>query len=575
MKKTGFTLVELLAVIAILAIILVISVPKVISVIDNAKQKTIEDTANIVASQAEKEYFKRKEMSTLDQYNDPITCDDIVTINNTDYKSCSVDFSADGTAYVSLYGDGRLDGYYCLSTTKNDANCNGEVAVYEESILNGAYPRISDGMIPVTIADNGIVTTVNPTSSSWYNYSNKIWANVVLVKENGTQTRSYYQSNYNVTVNEADILAYLVWIPRYRYTLWNVAGLQATYTGGCSNTSYNSPTTCATAGYTWTDPVCTSNCPQSISIIFEDANTTKSTVSTNGTQLTHPAFTYGGVELNGIWVGKFETTQGTTLNVGTTNPTIKPNLPSWRNQNVSTQFNTSLLFGTNISYGLIGESRMSKNSDWGAIVYLSHSQYGINTEIRINNNTNYTTGCGASVNFGSSTSTCEIAYGSGVASYPQSTTGNISGIFDMSGGASENQMGVYTDISNNKYSGRCDYYAYNSGYKGIYGNPSGHVYCNSSISINTIGLDYPGLKYYKMYVTADIYSNNNYLGEALGETNFWYKDFNWIPALNHPWINRGGHNSYGTGSGTFQIVDSNGYGGANTGISFRTIVTTS
>ena len=187
-------------------------------------------------------------MGTLDQYNDPITCDDIVTINNSDYKNCSVDFSADGTAYVSLYGDGRLDGYYCLSTSKNDANCNGQIDVYKESILNGAYPRISNGMIPVTIADNGTVTTVNPTSSSWYSYTNKIWANVVLVKESGTQTRSYYQTNYNVTVNEADILAYLVWIPRYRYTLWNVVGTAATYTGGCSNASYNSPTTCATAG---------------------------------------------------------------------------------------------------------------------------------------------------------------------------------------------------------------------------------------------------------------------------------------------------------------------------------------
>jgi len=567
--KKGFTLVELLAVIAILAIILVISVPKIISVIDNAKQKTIEDTANIVASQAEKEYFKRKEMSTLDQYNDPITCDDIVTINNTDYKSCSVDFSTDGTAYVSLYGNGRLDGYYCLSTTKNDANCNGQEDVYRESILNGAYPRISDGMIPVTIADNGTVTTVNPTSNTWYNYSNKIWANVVLVKETGTQTRSYYQTNYNVTINEADILAYLVWIPRYRYTLWNVAGNTATYTGGCSNTLYVSPSTCTGAGATWTEPTCTANCPQTISLTFEDATTAKSTGSTNGTQLTHPAFTYDGVELNGIWVGKFETTQGTALNVGTTNPTIKPSIASWRSQNISTQFNTSLLFGKNTAYGLTGESRMSKNSDWGAAAYLSHSVYGINAEIRLNNNSNYTTGCGANVTNGAATSICEITYGT-VVSYPQSTTGNISGIFDMSGGAWECQIGAYTNTTNDKYSGACN--ISNSGFNGLYGSPTAGG-CNSSLTSKTDGFNFPASRYYKLYSNTNWQYSVNNLGEAFGEIQRWYKDYLDFVDLAWIWGIRSGYFGSGVNSGIFVIYDSNG--SANGSFTFRTIITTS
>ena len=569
--KKGFTLVELLAVIAILAIILVISVPKVISVIDNAKQKTIEDTANIVASQAEKEYFKRKEMGTLDQYNDPITCDDIVTINSTDYKSCSVDFSTDGTAYVSLYGNGRLDGYYCLSTTKNDANCNGEVNVYKESILNGAYPRISDGMIPVTIADNGTVTTVNPTSNTWYNYSNKIWANVVLVKETGTQTRSYYQTNYNVTVNEADILAYLVWIPRYRYTLWNVAGFSAVYTGGCSNTSYSSPSTCTGAGATWTEPTCTANCPQSIAITFEDATTTKSAGSTNGTQLTHPAFTYGGVELNGIWVGKFETTQGTALNVGTTNPTIKPNIASWRGQSSSLEFITSSLFSTNIVYGLTGESRMSKNSDWGAISYLSHSQYGKNTEIRLNNKSGYTTGCGAAIDYGASSTICEITYGSGVSSYPQSTTGNVSGIFDMSGGANEYQMGVYTNLSNTFYSGLCDYN--NSGFNGTYASPNANVNCNPNLINKTDGINYPTIKYYKQFKDTGWTNNINYLGDAFGEIRNWYKDSAGFVSPNYSWVYRGGNYGDAINAGTFNFASY--YGNGLSYITFRTIVTTS
>ena len=54
-NKNGFTLVELLAVIVILAIILVIAVPKVIGVINDSKKATLESTAKMIASSAEKQ----------------------------------------------------------------------------------------------------------------------------------------------------------------------------------------------------------------------------------------------------------------------------------------------------------------------------------------------------------------------------------------------------------------------------------------------------------------------------------------------------------------------------------------
>ena len=48
-----------------------------------------------------------------------------------------------------------------------------------------------------------------------------------------------------------------------------------------------------------------------------------------------------------------------------------------------------------------------KNTEWGAVAYLSHSTYGINTEITINNCENYVTGIGAdTVSAGSSSTTC-------------------------------------------------------------------------------------------------------------------------------------------------------------------------
>ena len=576
-KKQGFTLVELLAVIVILAVLVLLAVPSVLKMMDNAKANAFEIEAENIGKAAKSAYADDLLNNDLTRSTESGYCYSIEYLEAAGYVDKSFSSSYKGSVLIGdtnviWYTNGKnsvtgstLGGVEVDTTLQTETSgfdgCSGLIAsysVYKESILNGAYPRISTGMIAVTIGNDGTVTTVSPTSSSWYSYENKQWANVVLVKESGTETRTYYETNNGVTVAEADILAYLVWIPRYRYTLFNVDGTAATYSD---------------------DTTCTANCPQSISITFENAYTTKSTGSTNGTELTHPAFTYNGIELNGIWVGKFETTPlaGSTCatspseaNCTDVSPTIKPNVASLRNQNVSTEFITSLKFGTDSIYGISAESRMSKNVDWGAVVYLSYSEYGINDEIRINNNSNYTTGCGASAANAAATSSCEIAYGSGVSSYPQSTTGNIYGIFDMSGGAWEYQMGVYTDASSNLYSGRCN--IYHSGYKGIYGDPT-YTGCDSGITSNTTGLDYPNSKYYKLYITTSWQSNTSNLGEALGETNYWYKDRNYFVSASYPWFLRGGYYFSGVGAGGFYLSGTGG--GASGGMSWRGLVLTS
>ena len=70
---------------------------------------------------------------------------------------------------------------------------------------------------------------------------------------------------------------------------------------------------------------------------------------------------------------------------------------------------------------------MLKNSEWGVVVYLTHSQYGRNGyKIEENNNENF------------------ITADEGVDINPkQSTTGNIYGIYDFSGGAREYVTAYY------------------------------------------------------------------------------------------------------------------------------------
>jgi hypothetical protein len=141
----------------------------------------------------------------------------------------------------------------------------------------------------------------------------------------------------------------------------------------------------------------------------------------------------------------------------------------------------------------------------------------------------------------------------------------------MSGGAWEYQMGVYTNATNDKYSGMCDYYQ--SGYKGIYGNPSGNANCNSSITSNTNGLNYPTNKYYKLYASSGWQSNVNNLGEALGEVRSWYKDDTSFVGASYPWFVRGGYYSIGVNAGGFYFNAYNGY--PYSVISFRSVVLTS
>ena len=122
MKKNGFTLVELLAVIVILAIILVIAVPKITDTIDNARRGSFESSIKMVAAQAEtqKTVADTLEGVTFDSgtAEAKVTCTgkSWTGLNATDYKTCSYYIGADGTAHVTLEGQGKFAAYTCTGT---------------------------------------------------------------------------------------------------------------------------------------------------------------------------------------------------------------------------------------------------------------------------------------------------------------------------------------------------------------------------------------------------------------------------------------------------------------------------
>ena len=145
-------------------------------------------------------------------------------------------------------------------------------------------------------------------------------------------------------------------------------------------------------------------------------------------------------DIKGFWCAKYEASQGT----GSTLQFV-PNVSSWSSQSIGTQYATAI----NATYGYtvlnansdgirsFMYSHMMKNSEWGAVAYLTHSKYGRNgKEIDINNSYSFITGNGGGSTSASSVSGTTNAYNT-AKGVKASTTGNVYGIYDMSGGAWE------------------------------------------------------------------------------------------------------------------------------------------
>ena len=166
-----------------------------------------------------------------------------------------------------------------------------------------------------------------------------------------------------------------------------------------------------------------------------------------------------------------------------------------------------------------------------------------------------------------------------------STTGNITGIYDMSGGNFEYVMGVIT-INNKLVSG--NHNRWNSGFNGIYSAP-GNNDSDATILEKTDGIDYPDSKYYNLYLyNYDLNTDNWYdytsglLGDATkeiantkinassGSTGLWFSDSAVFPTATAPWFYRGGYFGDGSLAGVFCFHRAGG--GANVYSALRLVL---
>ena len=396
--------------------------------------------------------------------------------------------------------------YALFSFTKTSTNIiEATVGKLKNNIdTSGANsPVLASNMIPVYYDEINNVwkkADVNNKDSSyqWYSYNSTgdkkgMWANAVTVKEANRQT--YLNANVGTPISMDDITTMWVWIPRFN------AVIPSNYNGG------------------------TQAKPNAIDVSFVKQN-----------EPAIDAFTFGDKELSGFWYGKFEI--GGTLASSCTNETcnvsnivVKPNVSSLRNQTVSSFFYASRsMEQTGNSFGFVSsevDTHMSKNNEWGAVAYLTQSIYGrctsntTCTEVGINNNTSYITGIGDKPS--STASSVKTNTYNTISGKNASTTGNIYGIYDMSGGAWEYVMGIYN--KNIKSSG-----------------------------FSTL----PDNKYYNNYTAT------SYTGHAISETKGWYNDQSFSVYFSvSPWFIRGCYYDDGELSGMFAFYGSSGINGNN------------
>ena len=477
-------------------------------------------------------------------------------------------------------------------------------------------PRLATGMKAIKFTNpsesaKGEVQESNENDVEWYDYNSKKWAN------SQTEDGSMW-----------------VWIPRYAYKVNDNQTFDIKFLIGTTDNYYDENGQIQTA---------------------KRCNNVDENVDTTTGYTVHPAFTdetaisyrNGGwdKELTGIWVAKFEAGYSSGNNnaivkassvsysettsyvravergqsadggesarnwldgiYGSTKTAIK--YPTFQgttysmnyiNHDDATSIAKAMTENGNI-YGLIRstDSHLMKNSEWGAVAYLSQSKYGLNgTDIAINNITLNSggvartqttgkngvdsvyavTGCTtATTSAGEKVTTIANINGitantavDGVYTWNQlngtkaSCSGTIYGIYDLSGGLWERTAAyIANENSNLKTYGSSSTYDENilktvsTKYTTTY--PFDSATDNTTIANNDTNLNTASTNSYR--------KNTLIYGDGIRETSTagtgstsWFGDYSYYPGLREPFPIRGGHFWNSSDAGLFYFYHTAG-----------------
>lgn len=299
---------------------------------------------------------------------------------------------------VSFYVDGDK-----LSTAKIEGNVNS-LASFKLG-TNNSLNKISKITVGDVLFYNRILSD-NEINNNYHTSMITIYQNLLYGYSEFTPmtlNEHYLSSRPGTIVMNEDINSQYVWIPRFKYRVWNIMGEENidTYDAYHKGIDIVFETLDSNSGTIY----CANNLCYS-----DNQMKVPATTDDNGKYYTHPAFSTTTKELTGFWVSKYE--------IASENRS-KSGLEVLRNTYLSSYYSSVKKISAINDYHVI------KNTEWGAIAYLSHSKYGLcqknSCSIQAHNDT----------------------YISGN-NNQDTTTNNIYGVFDMSGSAMEYTMGNIT-----------------------------------------------------------------------------------------------------------------------------------
>ena len=519
-KNNGITLIALVITIIVLLILAGVTIATltgengILTRASEAAQRTEEANAREQVQLAVAASIGEDGKINYDNLNN-----ELAKIDGLTYHGSSI---SDSNRIESLPEDVVLDGYTITINADGSINSNGGGITPPSTAgkTDGSYdenkkvntPKLGSDM-ELVVYENG--EWVTDETNAAYSYV----AQTGTTEDGGTSE----WANAKVTIDGVE--SYFVWIPRYAYKIDTINHvIDVKFIKG-TGTEATDGTPCKYA---------------------DDSN-----LNTSTDYIIHPAFTtnadLGGgwsTELPGIWIGKYEsslvnksdssyiTTSSSDIgNILLSNNTdkaiaVQPNMSSWRYCTIGNMYTNALAYSPNLN------SHMLKNSEWGAVAYLTHSQYGRNgTEIAINNSSNYITGTsGGTANASSSDAT--YAYNDTTNGVLASSTGNVYGIYDLSGGAWE--------------------------YVAAYYGESSYLATGSSFANETSDRKY-----------STVYGDSGITGDATTETSGWNDDYALFVNSDYPFFDRGGNYYSGSYAGVFFFFFGSSSGDGDSYNSFR------
>lgn len=358
----------------------------------------------------------------------------LTDINNVEDKM----YIINSTTHQIYYPCGVvLDDYMYFSAELGNSVSSEEFNVnnFNKNVIS---VKLAEGMIPVIYEEDVKKWRKVADGEEWYDYDKKQWANVVL--SDATFDDQGYLLEYDEN-NVAYSYTMLVWIPRYAYRITSKLHYSSSYAGDISIKFIN-----------------TDNKDEDgieYSILYPTTTDIGTATGSMDDYVVHPAFEYGTEHLSGFWIGKFECgIAGITGSIGANSQTeyngtdkqlkIAGGQNSWRKISIDNAMTVCWEVNKdNNVYGLnsdddIVDPHLIKNTEWGAVAYLSDSIYGIqqgenNRDSYVNTSEYYITGDSSTA---VSSGSAELNW-KDIDGYKGSTTGTIYGVYDMSGGADE------------------------------------------------------------------------------------------------------------------------------------------